>query len=82
MDLPFLPETNKIKRRNKLVCNIQDKENYVIHITALKQILNHGLMLKKLHKVIQFNQEEWLKPNIAVNTKSRKEEKMILERSF
>ena len=44
--LPFLPERNKIKKFNKLVCNLQEKENYVVHIRALKQALNHGLLLK------------------------------------
>ena len=56
-DLPFLPERKKIKKCNKLVCTVQDKENYVVHIRALKQALNHGLILKKLHRIIQFNQE-------------------------
>ena len=40
-DLPFLPEGNKIEKCNKLVCNIYDKENYVVHMRALKQALNH-----------------------------------------
>ena len=35
-DLPFLPEKKKIKKCNKLVCNIHNKENYVLHIRALK----------------------------------------------
>ena len=48
-DLPFLPERKKIKKCNKLVCNIQDKENYFVQIKALKQALNHGLILKKVH---------------------------------
>ena len=47
LDLPFLPERNEIKKCNKLVCNIYDKENYVVHIRALKQALNHGLIFKK-----------------------------------
>ena len=38
------------------------KNNYVVHIRALKQALNHGLILKKAHRVIQFNQKAWLKP--------------------
>ena len=41
---------------------MQNKGNYVIHIRALKQALNNGLILRKVHKVIQFNQEAWLKP--------------------
>ena len=46
-DLPILPERNKIKKCEKLICNVHDKENYVVHIRALKQALNHGLLLKK-----------------------------------
>ena len=46
-DLPFLPERKKIKKCKQLVCNIHNKENYVLHIRALKQALNHGLILKK-----------------------------------
>ena len=45
-DLPFLPERNKVVKCNKLVCNVHDKKNYVVHIRALKQALNHGLNLK------------------------------------
>ena len=46
-DLPFLAERKKIRKCNKLVCNTHDKENYVVHIRALKQALNQGLILKK-----------------------------------
>ena len=46
-DLPFLPERKKIKKCNKLVCNMHEKENFVIHIRALKQALNHRLIRKK-----------------------------------
>ena len=46
-DLPFLPERMEINKCNKLVCSVQDKEYYVVHIRALKQALNHGLILKK-----------------------------------
>ena len=80
MDLPFLPEINKVKKCNKLVCTIQGKKNYVVHIRALKQTLNHGLILKKVHRAIQFNQKAWLKPYIDMNTKLRKEAKMNLKR--
>ena len=46
-DLPFLSERMKIKKCNKLVCNLYDKKGYVVHIRTLKQALNHGLILKK-----------------------------------
>ena len=45
-DLPFLAERKKIRKCNKLVCNIHGKENYVVHIRALKQALNRGLTKK------------------------------------
>ena len=81
-DLPFLPERKKIGKCNKLVCDFHDKKNYVVHIKALKQALNHGLILKKVHRVIQFNQKAWLKPYIDMNTKLRKEAKNEFEKDF
>ena len=44
----------KINNCTKLFCNVQDKENYSIHILALKQALNHGLKLTMVHRVIEF----------------------------
>ena len=81
-DLPFLAERKKLGNVEKLVTSIEDKENYVIHISALKQALNHGLILKKVHRVIQFNQEAWLKPYIDMNTKLRTEAKNDFEKDF
>ena len=46
-DLPFLPERMKIEKVEKLVTNLYDKTEYVIHKRNLKQALNHGLVLKK-----------------------------------
>ena len=70
--LPFLPERMKIDKCNKHVCNLYDKKGYVVHIRSLKHALNHELILKKVHRVIQFNQEAWLKPYIDMNTELRK----------
>ena len=60
-DLPFLPGEIKINKCTKLACNLNDKENYPVHIVALKQALNHDLVLKKVHSAISFRQEAWLK---------------------
>ena len=79
-DLPFLPKRKKIGKCNKLVCDIYDKKSCVAHVKALKQALNHGLILKKVHTVIQFNQKVWLKPYIDMTTKLGKEAKMILKK--
>ena len=56
-DLPFLPKRMKINKCKKLVCNLLNKNKYVTHIKSLKQALNHGLKLKKVHRIIKFNQK-------------------------
>ena len=58
-----------------MVDKMYDKKEYVVHIRTLKQALNHGLILKKVYRVIQFNQEAWLKPYIEKNTKLKIEAK-------
>ena len=42
-DLPFLPEKMVVNNTKKLICNLQDKKDYVVHINVLKQALDHGL---------------------------------------
>ena len=53
--LPFLPERMKIEKVRKVVANLHDKTEYVLHVRNLKEPLNHGLFLKKVHRVIKFN---------------------------
>ena len=48
----------------------------------LKQSLNHGLILKKNHRVIKFNHKAWLKPYIDKNTKLRQTAKNNFENDF
>ena len=55
----------------KLVPNLRDKKNYVIHIRALDQALKHGLVLERIHRVIEFNQYPWMKTYLDFNTKLR-----------
>ena len=74
-DLPFLPDRKELGKVEKLVCTIEDKKKYIIHIRALKQVLNNGLKLKEVYRVIKFNREAWLKSYIDMNTKLRKEVK-------
>ena len=49
---------------------------------SLKQALDHGIILKKVHKVIQFNQKAWLKEYIDINTELRKQAKNNFEKGF
>ena len=81
-DLPFLPERMKVGNCTKLVCNLNDKESYPVHALALKQALNHGLKFKKVHRVISFRQEYWLKPYIDMNTDLRKDGNTDFEKDF
>ena len=74
-NLPFLLEKMKI-------INLHDKTEYVIHIRNLKQAINHRLILKKVHRVIKFNQNAWLKPYTDMNTMLRQKAKNNFQKDF
>ena len=57
-DLPVLIERMKTEKVEKFVAKLHDKTEYIIHIRNLKQALNHGLVLKKVYKVIKLNQND------------------------
>ena len=61
---------------------LYNKENCVVHIRALKQALNHGLILKRVHRVIQTNKEAWLKPYIDMTNTLGKEPKKWFWKRF
>ena len=81
-DLPFLPKRIKIEKFEKLVANLHDKTEFVIHIRNLNEALNHGLVFRKNHEVIKFNQNAWLKPYIDMNTDLTKKAKNDFEKYF
>ena len=81
-DLSFLSERMEVNKCKKLVCNLFNKKKYVAHISALKQALNHGLKLKNIHRIIEFNQEAWLKPYSDMNTELRKAAKNDFEKDL
>ena len=62
--------TGKVK---KLVPNLINKNNDVIHFRNLQQCLGLGMKLKKIHRILKFKQEDWMKPYIDFNTERRKE---------
>ena len=72
-------KTEKVK---KPVANLHDKTEYIMHIRSLKQELNHRLFFWKVHRVIKFNQNAWLKPYIDMNTYLRKKAKNDFEKDF
>ena len=72
----------KIENVRKLVTNLRDKKEYVIHILSLKQGLNYRLMSKKVLRVIELSQKVWLKPYMDMKTELRKIEKNDFQKHF
>ena len=72
----------KIQKVQKLVATLHDKTENIIHIRNLKQALNHGLVFKKVHRVIKFNQNARLKPYIDMKTDLRKKAKNDFQNDF
>ena len=70
-ELPFLAERMKIGGEEKLVPNLRDKKGYVVQIKNLNQALKHGLKLKKVHRVIEFQHSNWMRPYIMLKTRLR-----------
>ena len=81
-DLAFLSERMEVNKCKDLVCNLFNKKKYVVHINSLKQALNLGLKFKKIHRVIEFNQKEWLTPYIDINTELGKAAKNDFEKDL
>ena len=82
-DYPFCPERVECKNRvKKLIPNLRDKTKYVIHYKNLIQCLRAGMKLKKIHRGIKFNESEWMKPYIEMNTNQRTKAKNNFEKDF
>ena len=82
-DYPLCPErvecNNGVK---KLIPNLRDKNNYVVHYKTLMQYLSLGMKLKKIHRGIKFTESAFLKPYIDKNTKLRAQAKNDFEKDF
>ena len=72
----------KSEKVEKLVTNLHDKIEYVVNIKMLKQGLNHRLILKKIHRVIKFNQKVSLKPYVDINANLRQKAKNKFEKNY
>ena len=81
-DLPFCAEhmAPPGSKQQKLMTTLHEKQRYVLHYRALKQVLKHGLVLIKVHRAIQFKESPWLKKYIDLNSAKRKEAKNEFEK--
>ena len=72
----------KPPKTEKLVLTLEDKEKYVVDYKNLQFYLRQGMRLKKVHRVIEFDQEPWMEPYISMNTEFRKQAKSDFETDF
>ena len=81
-DLPFMCDRMKINGVEKLVPNLYYKKKYAVHIKALEQAIDHGLVLERIHRCIEFKQSAWMKEYIYFNTRLRTAAKNNFEKDF
>ena len=81
-EYPLAPErlmTNGVK---KLIPNLNDKKKYIIHYESLKQCERLGLKITKIHRGIKFEESDWMKPYINLNTELRAKAENEFEKDF
>lgn len=81
-DYPLASERLIIDKVEKLIPNLKDKTKYVIHHQTLKQYLSLGLKIKKIHRGIFFEERDWMKSYILLNTDLRTKAKNDFEKDF
>ena len=83
-DFPYCPQNVKINKQkvSKLTNTLYDKEKYVIHYKNLIRSIEHGLKLKKVHRILTFKESNWMESYIMLNTNLRQKASNDFERFF
>ena len=80
---PLAPEKIKIDNKiSKLIPTLYDKKNYICHIKNLQLYVNLGLKIKKIHRILEFDQKPWMKGYIEFKTELRKKASNAFEKIF
>ena len=86
---PLAPEkikvgivSNSSRAIAKLIPTLYDKKNYICHIKILQLYVDLGLKIKKIHRILEFDQKPWMKSYIEFNTELRKKQLMHLKKIF
>ena len=81
-DYPLAPENITINEIDNLTPNLNNKTKYILHLKNLQLYLSLGLKLTKIHKVLAFEQKDWMRPYIDLNTNLRTASKNDFEKDF
>ena len=81
-DYPLAPELMEVNKIEKLIPNLNNKTNYIIHHEPLKPYEKLGLRITKIHRGIKFVESNWLEPKIMKNTNLRMQSKNNFEKDF
>jgi hypothetical protein len=81
-DYPLAPESLTINKCTKLVPNLQNKTNYVVHHENLKLYERLGMRITKVHRGLSFDESPWLKKYIDLNTSLRTAATNDFEKDF
>ena len=77
-----LLENNSMINMEKHVPNLMDKKKYVVHYRNLQLYLSLGMKLKRIHRILEFNEKPWMEPYICLNTELRKRATSAFEKDF
>ncbi len=81
-EYPLAPERLLIGKVKKLVPNLYNKNKYVVHHETLKQYLELGMKLTKIHRGISFDEKDFMKSYIDLNTELRTKGTTDFEKDF